>query len=183
MQRHAAVKSRPQTNKWAFSTKGMIQLIGQIFSVWRALTFAKQMVMALFIKQRSEELFLFDQLGHHFLFLLRICHFLFQTTTTKTKKQPINKNTVSCQSSQHSREGGGKVFLLKLGVISYLYFLLLLIQPIKYIDFQPLPEIESIHLQAWSSLQPLLRRATQGFFFIIFLSSSVAHELIHSEKQ
>lgn len=40
----------------------------------------------------------------------------------------------------------------------YLCFLPLFAQPFKYIDPQFFPEVESLHLQAWSSLQPLLKQ-------------------------
>ncbi len=55
---------------------------------------------------------------------------------------------------------------LRTEVISYLDFLLLLIQPVKYIDFQLFPEIESIRFQARSSLKPFLRRTVQGVYHI-----------------
>lgn len=68
-------------------------------------------------------------------------------------------------------QGEHRKFALKAGVISYLNFLLLLIQPIRYIDFQPFPEIESICLQARSSLQPSLRETPWGFYHIYTLFS------------
>lgn len=47
------------------------------------LTFADEVVMTLFIKQRCEELFLFDQLSHQFLLLLTVWHFLLEERERK----------------------------------------------------------------------------------------------------
>lgn len=68
-------------------------------------------------------------------------------------------------------------FVVNAGVCLYLNFLLLLIQPVKYIDFQLLPEIESIHLQAGSSLQPLLHEKHPKIFIttLTLLGRRLAH--------
>lgn len=57
----------------------------------------------------------------------------------------------------------------KMEVIWYLNFLLLFIQPGENVDFQLLPEIEAILLQARSSLQPLLTRQNKGFTTLLLL--------------
>lgn len=71
-------------------------------------------------------------------------------------------------------------FVVNAGVCLYLNFLLLPIQPIKYIDFQLLPEIESIHLQARSSLQPLLHEKHPMIF--ITTLTLLGHRLAHPER-
>lgn len=85
---------------------------------------------------------------------------------------PANKKTKFCQSSMHF---GAKLvkFVLGAEVISYLDFLFLHIQPVKYIDFKPFPEIETIHFQARRSLQPLLKERPKGFMLFISCSEQV----------
>lgn len=106
-----------------------------------ALTFAKEMVMTFFIKQGREEIFLFGQLPHQFLLVLRRGHFL---------KHKFKKKISRCQSSVPQK--GAQTYSLRSRVSAYLNFFFLLIQASKYIDFQPSPEIESIYLQSRCSL-------------------------------
>lgn len=82
-----------------------------------------------------------------------------------------SKTKIKTQSIICALQGQHRKFALKAGVISYLNFLLLLIQPIRYIDFQPFPEIEPICLQARSSLQPFLRETPWRFYHIYTLFS------------
>lgn len=98
--------------------------------------------MTFFIKQGREEIFLFGQLPHQFLFVLGLGHFLKHKLKKKKKSR--------CQSSVPQR--GAQRYSLKSGVSAYLNFFFLLIQSSKYIDFQPSPEIESIFFQSRCSL-------------------------------
>jgi len=148
-----SLKSTWQIFEWALNKHKA--LLTNMTSDW-TVTFADQVVMALFIKQRCEELLLFDQLSHQLLPFLRIWHFLKKINNAHKWKQVLS---IIC-----ALQGKQRKFVLKAQVISYLNFLLLQIQAIKYIDFQPCPEIESIHLQSRSPLQPLLKGKYKAYW-------------------